>query len=145
MSAILVLILRIILALALYGFLGWAIYTIWKELRTSSQILMSRQVPPITLSILGEKSSQERCFSVSEINIGRDPSCDFIITSEMVSAHHARLSYHHNQWWVEDLHSTNGTFLNDEHLSTPTVIINNDEIRCGDTVVQVFFQDLQAS
>jgi pSer/pThr/pTyr-binding forkhead associated (FHA) protein len=49
------------------------------------------------------------------------------------SARHARLSYHHNQWWLEDLGSTNGTLLNQEKLALPTVVISGDEFRCGET------------
>jgi pSer/pThr/pTyr-binding forkhead associated (FHA) protein len=43
------------------------------------------------------------------------------------------LSYHHNQWWLEDLGSTNGTLLNQEKLTIPTVVISGDEFRCGET------------
>jgi pSer/pThr/pTyr-binding forkhead associated (FHA) protein len=50
---------------------------------------------------------------------------------DTVSARHARLSYHHNQWWVEDLQSRNGTYLNDERVSVPTVIVSGDELRYG--------------
>ncbi len=63
--------------------------------------------------------------------IGRSPNSDYPIANETVSARHARLSYHHNQWWVEDLNSTNGTYLNDERLTFPTVIISGDDLRCG--------------
>ena len=41
------------------------------------------------------------------------------------------------QWWLEDLKSTNGTFLNEEKLDTPTVIVTGDEIRCGQVPVRV--------
>jgi pSer/pThr/pTyr-binding forkhead associated (FHA) protein len=52
---------------------------------------------------------------------------------EVVSAQHARLTYHHGQWWLEDLSSTNGTFLNGSKLSTPAVVITDDEFKCGNT------------
>jgi pSer/pThr/pTyr-binding forkhead associated (FHA) protein len=59
--------------------------------------------------------------------------CDIPLPDETVSARHARLTYHHGQWWLEDLGSTNGTHLNDELLSVPTVLTSGDEIRCGNS------------
>jgi pSer/pThr/pTyr-binding forkhead associated (FHA) protein len=56
---------------------------------------------------------------------------------EAMSAHHARISYHHTQWWLEDLNSTNGTFLNRDQVSVPTVIISGDEIKCGNTLLTI--------
>jgi pSer/pThr/pTyr-binding forkhead associated (FHA) protein len=41
------------------------------------------------------------------------------------------MTYHHGQWWLEDLASTNGTFLNNTPISMPTVITSGDEISCG--------------
>ena len=51
----------------------------------------------------------------------------------LISARHAHLTYHHNQWWLEDLASTNGTLLNDIRITTPTVITSGDELQCGAT------------
>ncbi len=72
-----------------------------------------------------------RYFSQAEITVGRDPGCDIPLLDETVSARHAHLTYHHGQWWLEDLTSTNGTKLNDLRITTPTVITSGDEIRCG--------------
>jgi pSer/pThr/pTyr-binding forkhead associated (FHA) protein len=41
------------------------------------------------------------------------------------------LRYHHNQWWAEDIHSTNGTFINREKIMDPTVLFSEDVLRCG--------------
>src|SRR5512143_4149757 len=106
MSAIIVLILRVFLALALYFFLGWAFFTVWRELRAQSVLVSTQRIPPIMISWVnasGETINQQ--FASPEIIIGRDPSCELIVSDEMVSARHARLSYHSNQWWVEDLQS----------------------------------------
>jgi FHA domain len=137
MSAIIVLFLRIFLAATLYGFLGWAMVTIWREIKANSDLISSKQVPSINLrrADAGTEFAQE--FTCPEIVIGRDPGCEFSIPHETVSAHHARLSYHHSQWWIEDLHSTNGTFLNDERVFTPTVMITGDELRCGQIYLQI--------
>ena len=136
-SAIIVLVLRLALGAVLYLFVGWAFYTIWQDLRQQSHNLASRKVPPLMLKIIGEDDVQPRYFSSPELVIGRDPSCDFHIQDDTVSAHHSRLSYHHHQWWIEDMNSTNGTYLNQEKLTTPTVMISGDELRCGHVILTV--------
>ncbi|HQU36847.1 MAG TPA: FHA domain-containing protein, partial [Anaerolineales bacterium] len=57
--------------------------------------------------------------------------CDVSLMDETLSAQHARITYHHRQWWLEDLNSTNGTSLNENPLTTPTVVISEDEFKCG--------------
>ncbi|MEZ0395125.1 MAG: FHA domain-containing protein [Anaerolineales bacterium] len=132
MSGILFLILRLLLTVGLYAFLLWAFLLLWQDIRQQATLLTLRKVPPLSLVIQRPDSpAQIRHFSQPEITIGRDPACECPIKEDTVSARHARLSYHHNQWWLEDLNSTNGTLLNNEPLSTPTVIISNDEIGCG--------------
>jgi pSer/pThr/pTyr-binding forkhead associated (FHA) protein len=53
------------------------------------------------------------------------------LDDKAVSALHARLSFHHGQWWAHDLGSRNGTRLNGQRLDAPTVLTTGDEIRCG--------------
>jgi len=139
MSAVIVLILRVILALALFSFLGWALYTIWRELRAQSMLVSTQRITPITVNWNSNEQALTHLFTNPEIIIGRDSSCELAVTDEMVSARHARLSYHHNQWWVEDLQSTNGTYLNDERVFTATVLIDGDELRCGKLYFQIKF------
>jgi pSer/pThr/pTyr-binding forkhead associated (FHA) protein len=131
MSGIVVFILRILLTTSLYAFVGWTVYTLWCELRVNNQMISARKIPAITLSMINASEEKSSVFNISEITLGRDNACDFPLQNETVSARHARLSYHHKQWWVEDLQSTNGTFLNDERVSIATVIISGDELRCG--------------
>ena len=138
MSGPVFLVLRFLLALGLYAFLAWAFLNLWRDLRQQSALLAIRQVPPISLTITSvDQPPQVRYFNQPEITIGRDPACECPLDEETVSARHARLSYHHGQWWLEDLDSTNGTLLNQERLSTPTVVISGDEIGCGNTHLNV--------
>ncbi len=66
--------------------------------------LTARKIPPISLTLtLTGQVSQIRRFIQAEVTIGRDPACECPVADEAVSARHARLSYHHNQWWLEDL------------------------------------------
>ena len=140
MTGELIFAIRIVLIAALYLFLGLAFYTLWQELRTNSLLLGSRQVPPIILSSGESGEEQQLEYNIPEIIVGRDPAAQFPISHENVSRQHARLSYHHNQWWLEDLNSTNGTFLNDERIYTPTVLISGDEIRIGSVAIQVLLK-----
>lgn len=69
--------------------------------------------------------------------IGRDPDCECTLPSEKVSVRHARLSYHQNQWWIDDLNSTNGSFLNQEPILASAVVVDGDHLRCGDVVMTI--------
>lgn len=142
MSGPLVLALRAILAVCLYGFLAWGLIALWKNLNTQGKSLAGRKIPPINLTIQIEKQpAQIRRFIRAEVILGRDPSCDCPLDDETVSAQHIRLTYHHGQWWVEDTHSTNGTLLNKQRLTMPTVIVTDDELACGQTRITIGLED----
>lgn len=138
MIATVVLALRFALAIALYTFLGWALFTLLQELKQQGNKLSTQKKPGITIffNIDGKKDNQ-RYFSVPEIMIGRDTHCDLSVLDEALSSHHARITFHHGQWWLEDLNSRNGTFLNREKLNTPAVIISGDQFKCGNTLFDI--------
>jgi pSer/pThr/pTyr-binding forkhead associated (FHA) protein len=134
MSGLIVLALRLILTLTLYGFLGWALFMLWRDVQRQGQQLANRRIPPISISIRqGRGSPVIRHFSQSEITLGRDPGCDIPVTDETVSTRHIQLTFHHGQWWLDDLDSTNGTKLNKLPVTMSTVITSGDEIQCGKT------------
>jgi len=138
MSGSIVLILRLALALTLYAFLGWALTTLWRDLQKQATALTTRRTAEISLKVrAGSEEPVLRHFVQAEITIGRDTTCDIFISDDSVSARHARLTYHHTQWWLEDFGSTNGTRLNGQAVTTPTVLTNEDEITCGATTLVV--------
>jgi pSer/pThr/pTyr-binding forkhead associated (FHA) protein len=134
MSGTITLALRLILAFALYSFLGWALLLLWRDIRRQGVSLASRRVTSVNLTIRhGQSAPIVKNFTQTEITLGRDPGCDIPLIDDTVSTRHAQLTYHHNQWWLEDLSSTNGTTLNHIAITMPTVLTAGDEIRCGDT------------
>jgi len=136
-TAIFLLVARILMAGLLYGFLGLAIFTLLRDLKQQGELLAARQPPPLTLTSLGESNASSQRYSRAEVILGREPGCDFPLDDQTVSAQHARLSYHHQQWWLEDLASTNGTYLNDEVVTSPVVITHGDELRLGHIGVKI--------
>ena len=136
MSGILVLALRLGLAVCLYAFLGWGLFTMWRDLQQRGLGLASRRIPTLSLTIQrGREDVVQRAYQQPEVMIGRDPACDLPLDDDTISARHAHLSFHHGQWWIEDLGSTNGTLLNRERLTTPTVITSGDQVDCGKTAL----------
>lgn len=140
MTGVVVLILRIAGTVCLYVFLGWAVLTIWRELRLASSNLSRQRFPTLNIAQLDAGDLSGNDFRVTEVVIGRDGSCEYHIPDETVSSRHTRLSFHHNQWWVEDLQSTNGTYLNDERIYTSTVIISGDDLRCGKVNLRILIK-----
>ncbi len=144
MTAVLVLVLRVGLAIALYTFLGWSLFNLWRDLKQQGEILASQKSPGINIVAVLEGGQEVRNrFFQSEITIGRDPNCDFPVLDEAISAHHARVSFHHSHWWLEDLNSTNGTSIGKSRVSIPTVLIPGDHFKCGGTefIVQMELND----
>lgn len=141
MSGTFLLIIRLAMALALYGFLGWAVWTLWRDIRRQSELMATSRIPEIKLVNRIEAEELSYQFTTPDLVIGRDQTCDLILDEKTVSAKHARLSYHHGNWWVEDLHSRNGTLLNLELVNTPAVLTSGDELQLGQVMLQVEISD----
>ncbi len=138
MSGTLVLVLRILLAAALYLFLCLTLWLIWQDLKRAGFQAIRPRVPALRLEVQAPGADPLfRAFSQPEVTLGRDPICELRLEDEAVSARHARFSFHHGQWWLEDLHSRNGTTLNSIKLTTATVLANGDEVRCGKATLRV--------
>ncbi len=132
--------LRLLLGLVLYVFLGWTLWLFWQDLRKKGNMATEFRIPALTLT-LDDASRTLWKFVRPQILIGRDPVCECRIDDPTISARHARLSYHHGQWWVDDLHSRNGTLLNQQPVVDQVVLTSNDILQCGRIVFQVVLED----
>jgi len=141
MSGIILLVLRIAMTATLYALLGWVLWLMWRTLKQETLFLSARKIAPLTLELaFPEAVPQIFHFLEGDVVIGRDPDCECVLDDETISARHARFAYHHSQWWLEDLGSRNGTGLNGTPLTTPTILMHGDTVKCGKTTLRVLLE-----
>jgi hypothetical protein len=73
----------------------------------------------------------------SPITIGRSAENTLVLEDDYVSSRHARLYPHEGNWVVEDLGSTNGTYLDRQRLATAMVLPVGTPVRIGKTVFEL--------
>ena len=64
-----------------------------------------------------------------EVILGRADECDIVISDRQVSRRHARIRLEGEHYYIEDLGSKNGTFVNGQELTAPHLLKNDDEIQ----------------
>ena len=64
--------------------------------------------------------------------IGRNPDCQLAIHSPRVSRQHAQLRLQEGEWYIEDLRTRHGTWVNNQEIHNLTPLTHNDEIRLPD-------------
>lgn len=131
MSATILLALRILLVAVLFGFIGWAFWLLWRDLRMQSATLTRPRLPSIQLTSKESDPHKTAYFNRSQVLVGRDPAAELYLEDKTISARHARLYFEDTQWWVEDLGSTNGTLLNQERVVEPVVLASGDRLQFG--------------
>ena len=73
----------------------------------------------------------------SAILIGRAPSCTLVLDDDYSSSRHARVFPQDGQWYVEDLGSTNGTFVGRERIEAPTPVEVGAQLRVGQSTLEL--------
>jgi hypothetical protein len=71
------------------------------------------------------------------ILIGRADDSTLVLTDDFASSRHARLTNRGGQWYVEDLGSTNGTYLDQQRVQGPLLVGPGQPIRIGQTVLEL--------
>lgn len=90
--------------------------------------------------VVTEDGAQPRTYPLAEdeaLTIGRAETCQIVLKDTYVSQAHTRIFAKEGTWYVEDLGSTNGTYLNRAKVGEPSAITPGDEVRLGKTIVEV--------
>ena len=93
---------------------------------------------PVRLHVVEPPETRGQSYEVGdEITIGRGQSCQITIDDTFVSQLHARVYHRDGRVYVEDLGSTNGTYLNRKKLTGSVALAEGDRIQMGKTVLEV--------
>jgi pSer/pThr/pTyr-binding forkhead associated (FHA) protein len=96
-----------------------------------------RTVPRRLVVVEGALAGQTFALGETIITIGRSEESTLALTDDYVSTHHARLVPRGEEWLLEDLGSTNGTYLDRQRVSAPTPVPSGVPIRVGKTVMEL--------
>jgi pSer/pThr/pTyr-binding forkhead associated (FHA) protein len=99
-------------------------------------VKLHRGAPTKVVVIEGADSGQQASLS-GAVTLGRGGTNDLDLSDEYVSTRHARFVPHNGQWYVEDLGSTNGTYVAGARISRPTPVGAKSTIRVGRTVLEL--------
>jgi len=136
---LLLLFLRLLLAAALYLFLGAVLLFLWRGLSRSSETEMVTPKRYGRLVIVGVEAEEDgselkigATFPLQPVtSLGRSPVNTVSILDAYASSEHALLFYRGGQWWLEDRGSRNGTTLNAVTVDAPTVVSSGDVVGIG--------------
>lgn len=105
-----------------------------KQPKTSRRALKKM---PTTLTVTHGRQAGVQVPLGEGILIGRSSDCQLLLDDDYVSTRHARITRTPTGYQVEDLGSTNGTFVNNQRISTPTAFGLDDTLRIGRTLMSV--------
>lgn len=146
------LLLRVLIALLLYLFLFAAVRALYAELRpAAAPVVTPAPVPPPVerprprtynaIEIVGCDGAGDlvgRRYPLERVSaIGRSPSSTAILDDPRVSARHAQLVARDGVWWIEDVGSRNGTYLNGQRIRAPRTVDEDAELRFGPVVARL--------
>lgn len=85
----------------------------------------------------GPRKGQELRLDRREVTIGRADNADLVIKDEFASTHHAKLVLINGEWLLQDLNSTNGTFVNGKRVGTPVSVKANVPVQIGNSIFEL--------
>jgi pSer/pThr/pTyr-binding forkhead associated (FHA) protein len=97
---------------------------------------LHRSAPTKVVVIEGSDAGRQAALT-GPLTVGRGEGNDVGLTDEYVSTRHARFVPHNGQWYVEDLGSTNGTYVAGARISRPTPLGAKSTVRVGRTVLEL--------
>jgi hypothetical protein len=125
-------VLRLLFLAALYGFLWMVVRALIRDLRSASREPMRELGRLVVVASPSGEPAPGATFALDAItSLGRDVNNSIVLDDEFASASHAVLTYRGRAWYVEDVGSTNGTFVNGSQVDGLAPVAFGDEIQIG--------------
>lgn len=96
-----------------------------------------RGAPNRVVVIEGPDKNRSVPLEGAPVTFGRGNECTLPLADEYVSTQHARLLFHDGQWYIEDMGSTNGTYIGNERLTRSAPVSARSRVRLGKTVLEL--------
>jgi hypothetical protein len=145
--------LKLFLLLLLYLFFLRVLRAVWAEVnppkvveapakpkrdKGARRATGSRKHGPLALRLVAPAEVKGRSYPLTEeITVGRAAGCQVTIDDTYASQLHARVFLREGQVYVEDLGSTNGTYLNRHKVTGPMQVQRGDKLQIGNTVLEL--------
>ena len=145
-------VLQVVFLVLLYFFIWRAIKSVMSDLRArdstpapatrsarSEGRPAAKAKPPKTLVVLNAKGGKVATHQLDseQLQIGRADACQLKLDDTYASQFHARVYQRDGSWFVEDLGSTNGTYLNQRRITSPAELRAGDKLRVGKTNMEL--------
>jgi two-component system cell cycle response regulator len=116
--------------------------TVIADLSKISKTVQEKRVGiPCLIQYTGTEVGKRHILNKNELSIGRLPVSDISVADGSVSRAHARITIAANEVTVEDLGSSNGSFVNDKRLDSAVILKDQDLLRVGLVAFKFFSQD----
>ena len=96
-----------------------------------------RGSPTHVAVVEGANAGDRADLAHAPILIGRGPDAAIRLDDDYVSTRHARIASADDQWFVEDLGSTNGTYIGSARITQPTTLSLGTQVRIGKTILEL--------
>ncbi len=142
--------LEVLVVVLIWLFFFRVIRAVWVEVRplkrrrdadldlAEAPVERGRRNPKNHLKVIEPDDLRGRTYDLpEEVTLGRATGCGVQVEDAYTSNIHARMYRRDGELWVEDLGSTNGTWVNAERIATPARLGRGDLVQVGGTVFEV--------
>jgi pSer/pThr/pTyr-binding forkhead associated (FHA) protein len=140
-------VLKIVFLALLYFFIYRAMRSVVVDLRPATRAQAGRSQPaikpkgggkaPRSVAVIDERGSKVETIRLNgTLQVGRADACQVQVPDTYASAFHARIFSRDGGWFLEDLGSTNGTYLNQRRITSPAELRAGDKVRIGKTTLE---------
>jgi pSer/pThr/pTyr-binding forkhead associated (FHA) protein len=151
MPALVLDLLKYVFLVVLYIFVARAVRAVYVELRPQTRIPAQRSAAPAArptarkskkaprrIAVIEDDKLKGKSFDLDdEVIIGRADKCSVVLDDTYVSQVHARIFKRGDSYMIEDMGSTNGTYVNRRRITAAAELQRGDQVKIGKAVLEL--------